>query len=162
MPDHEPPLPLPRPRSQRKEDVLTRLAQDEDLWVATASGPDEPCLVPLSFVWDVQDGLPGRGTLLLCTKRTNPTARNLTPKGEVRLSLGHTRDVVLIDGTAEAVEGADLPAASADAFAAKLAWDPRGRPAWVYLRVTPRSVKAWREVDELADRELMRAGEWLV
>ncbi|MFE7807311.1 pyridoxamine 5'-phosphate oxidase [Streptomyces sp. NPDC057430] len=162
MTDHEPPLPLPRPRSQRKQDVLTRLAQDEDLWVATASGRDEPCLVPLSFVWDVQDGLPGRGTLLLCTRRTNPTARNLTPKGEVRLSLGHTRDVVLIDGTAEVVEGTDLPTASADAFAAKLAWDPRDRPTWVYLRVAPRSVKAWREVNELADRELMRAGEWLV
>ncbi|MFG2769112.1 pyridoxamine 5'-phosphate oxidase family protein [Streptomyces sp. NPDC048350] len=162
MPDHEPSIPLPRPRSQRKEDVLTRLRQDEDLWVATASARDQPCLVPLSFAWDVQDGLPDRGTLLLCTKRTNPTARNLAPKGEVRLSLGHTRDVVLIDGTAELVEGTDLSTTSADAFAAKLAWDPRDRPAWVYLRVTPRSVKAWREENELAERLLMRDGAWLV
>ncbi|MFD7325678.1 pyridoxamine 5'-phosphate oxidase [Streptomyces sp. NPDC059875] len=160
MSDHE--LPPPRPRTQRKQDVLTRLQQDEDLWVATAAGSDEPCLVPLSFVWDVQDGHMERGTLLLCTKRTNPTARNLTPKGEVRLSLGHTRDVVLIDGTAEKVEGADLPTASADAFTAKLAWDPRDRPAWVYLRITPRSVRAWREENELAERLLMRDGEWLI
>ena len=192
MTDHEP----PRSRSRRKQDVLARLEQDEDLWVATASADGEPCLVPLSFVWDTtgeswaRDGLgaantgagtgtgtgpdagagagtgtgtaPGRGTVLLCTRRTNPTARNLTPGGRVRLSLGHTRDVVLVDGTAEVVEGHRLPTASADAFAAKLAWDPRDRPAWVYLRVTPRTMKAWREENELAERELMRDGVWLV
>ncbi|MFE1231107.1 pyridoxamine 5'-phosphate oxidase [Streptomyces sp. NPDC058745] len=208
MTDHEP----PRSRSRRKQDVLARLEHDEDLWVATASADGEPCLVPLSFVWDTtgdsraRDGhfaastgadadadtgsgsgsgtgtgtgtststdagagagtetgtAPDRGTVLLCTRRTNPTARNLTPGGRVRLSLGHTRDVVLVDGTAEVVEGHRLPTASADAFAAKLAWDPRDRPAWVYLRVTPRTMKAWREENELAERELMRDGVWLV
>ncbi|MEU5986576.1 pyridoxamine 5'-phosphate oxidase [Streptomyces sp. NPDC047434] len=200
MTDHEP----PRSRSRRKQDVLARLEHDEDLWVATASADGEPCLVPLSFVWDTtgdsraRDGhfaantgadadadtgsgtgtgtgtsthagagtetgtAPDRGTVLLCTRRTNPTARNLTPGGRVRLSLGHTRDVVLVDGTAEVVEGHRLPTASADAFAAKLAWDPRDGPAWVYLRVTPRTMKAWREENELAERELMRDGVWLV
>ncbi|MEU9864088.1 pyridoxamine 5'-phosphate oxidase family protein [Streptomyces sp. NPDC047971] len=154
-----------RPRTERKQHVLTLLRRDEDLWAATASAHGEPCLVPLSFVWDTGDAPDGRadeGTLLLCTRRNNPTARNLTPSGEVRLSLGHTRDVVLIEGTAEKVEGSELPTSSADAFAAKLAWDPRDRPEWVYLRITPRSVKSWREVNELAERELMRDGTWLV
>jgi len=32
----------------------------------------------------------------------------------------------------------------------------------VYLRITPHAVKAWREVNELAGRELMVAGTWLV
>ncbi|HWU07727.1 MAG TPA: pyridoxamine 5'-phosphate oxidase family protein [Streptomyces sp.] len=140
---------------QRKQDVLDRLEKDEDVWVATASAAGVPCLVPLSFVWD-------RGTLLLATRRTNPTAVNVTPSGQVGITLGHTRDVVLIEGTAEIVEGADLPAGSGDAFATKLAWDPRGRSAWVYLRVTPYTVKAWREVNELAGRELMLDGAWLV
>ncbi|WP_274558314.1 pyridoxamine 5'-phosphate oxidase family protein [Streptomyces spiramyceticus] len=145
-----------RSREQRKQDVLGRLENDEDVWVATASPDGEPCLVPLSFVWD-------RNTLLMCTRRTNPTARNLTPAGEIRLTLGHTRDVVHIEGAAEPVEGRDLATESADAFAAKLGgWDPRNRKSWVYVRVTPRVVKAWREENELPDRELMRAGEWLV
>lgn len=160
MTDHE----TPRPRTQRKQDVLTRLAQEEDIWVATASADGEPCLVPLWFLWDVSEDVdrPDAGTFLLCTKRTNPTARNVTPKGNVRLSLGHTRDVVLIDGTAEVVEGADLPTASADAFAAKLPWDPRDRPDWVYLRITPTTVRAWRTENELAARVLMRDGTWRV
>ncbi|MFI2782815.1 pyridoxamine 5'-phosphate oxidase family protein [Streptomyces sp. ALB3] len=140
---------------QRKQDVFDRLEKDEDVWVATASPDGLPCLVPLSFVWD-------RGTLLLATRRTNPTAVNVSPSGKMRLTLGHTRDVVLIEGTAEVVEGTDLPAESGDAFAAKLHWDVRGRRAWVYLRITPYTVKAWREVNELAGRDLMLDGTWLV
>ncbi|MEU8704803.1 pyridoxamine 5'-phosphate oxidase family protein [Streptomyces sp. NPDC048565] len=140
---------------ERKQDTLDRLEKDEDVWVATSSADGVPCLVPLSFVWD-------RGTLLMATRRTNPTAVNLTPSGQARVTLGHTRDVVLIEGTAEVVEGADLPAGSGGAFAEKLHWDLRGRPAWVYLRLTPHAVKAWREVNELAGRELMRDGTWLV
>lgn len=151
MTQHEP----ARAPEQRKQDALDRLERDKDVWVATASAGGVPCLVPLSFVWD-------RGTLLLATRRTNPTAENLTPAGQVRVTLGHTRDVVLIEGTAEMLEGADLPTESGDAFAAKLDWDLRGRPAWVYLRITPHTVKAWREANELAGRELMLDGKWLV
>jgi len=143
-----------RSLEQRKQDALERLEKDEDVWVATASPDGVPCLVPLSFVWD-------RGTLLMATRRTNPTAVNVTPSGQIRVTLGHTRDVVLIEGTADIVEGADLPAESGDAFTAKLHWDPRDRRAWVYLRVTPYTVKAWREENELAGRELMLDGTWL-
>ncbi|MFG2922141.1 pyridoxamine 5'-phosphate oxidase family protein [Streptomyces sp. NPDC048305] len=144
-----------RDPKQRKRDVLRRLAKDKDAWVATASPDGVPCLVPLSFVWD-------RGTLLMATRRGNPTAVNVTPAGQVRITLGHTRDVVLIEGTAEVVEGAALPAASGDAFFEALAWDPRGQPAWVYLRITPHTVRAWREVNEQAGRDLMLDGNWLV
>lgn len=122
---------------------------------ATASPDGTPCLVPLSFVWH-------GGTLLMATRRTNPTAVNVTPTGMIRVTLGPTRDVVLIEGEAEIIEGTDLPTASGDAFAAKLTWDPRKNSPWVYLRITPHTVRAWREVNELADRDLMRAGTWLV
>ncbi|MCP3817667.1 pyridoxamine 5'-phosphate oxidase family protein [Streptomyces sp. A3M-1-3] len=143
-----------RSRDQRRQDVHERLAKDEDAWVATAAADGDPCLVPLSFVWHA-------GTLLMCTRRTNPTARNLTPSGPVRVTLGHTRDVVLVEGTAETVAGRELPAEAADAFAAKLRWDPRDREPWVYVRITPHVVKAWQEENELAGRELMRDGVWL-
>lgn len=144
-----------RSREQRKQDVLEHLEKDTDAWVSTASADGVPALVPLSFVWD-------RESLLMATRRTNPTAVNLTPAGQARIALGPTRDVVLIEATAELIEGADLPAESADAFAAKLnGWDLRGRSAWVYLRFTPYAVKAWREVNELAERDLMADGRWL-
>ncbi|MFB6781392.1 pyridoxamine 5'-phosphate oxidase family protein [Streptomyces sp. NPDC056352] len=144
-----------RSREQRKQDVLDRFEKDEDAWVATSSTDGVPTLVPLSFVWD-------DGTLLMATRRTNPTARNVTPAGQARISLGHTRDVVLVDAAVEVVEGAELSVESGDAFATKLNWDPRGRTSWVYLRFTPFAVRAWREVNELAERELMSEGTWLI
>ncbi|MEU9089176.1 pyridoxamine 5'-phosphate oxidase family protein [Streptomyces sp. NPDC048428] len=143
-----------RSREQRKQDALDHLEKDEDAWVSTASPDGVPTLVPLSFVWD-------RGTLLMATRRTNPTAVNVTSDGQARIALGPTRDVVLIEATAELIENADLPSKSSDAFAAKLGWDLRDLSAWVYLRFTPYAVRAWREKNELADRELMADGRWL-
>ncbi|MEU0097783.1 pyridoxamine 5'-phosphate oxidase family protein [Streptomyces sp. NPDC006267] len=146
-----------RSREQRKQDVLNRLRRDEDAWVATASPDGVPTLVPLSFLWDGDTG-----TLVMSTRRTNPTAVNLTSGGPIRITAGPTRDVVLIEGEARLVEGTDLPAATGDAFSAKLRWDPRNSSSWVFLHITPHTVRAWREVNELADRDLMLDGTWLV
>ncbi|MGW7466735.1 pyridoxamine 5'-phosphate oxidase family protein [Streptomyces xantholiticus] len=143
-----------RSREERRRDTLARLAADDDAWVATASPDGQPWLMPLSFVWD-------GASLLMCTRRSNPTARNVTPRGEVVVTLGHTRDVVHVEGPAEVIEGSALATESADAFAAKLDWDPRDRPSWVYLRITPRVVRAWREENELKDRLIMADGRWL-
>ncbi|SED69962.1 Pyridoxamine 5'-phosphate oxidase [Streptomyces sp. 2131.1] len=151
-------MPHPEParsREQRKQGVLVRLEKDTDAWVSTASADGAPTLVPLWFVWDGE-------ALLMATRRTNPTAVNLTPAGRAHIALGHTRDVVMIEATAEVVEGTDLPTAAGDAFAAKFSWDLRGRPGWVYLRFTPHAIRAWRESNEQPDRDLMTDGRWLV
>lgn len=146
----------PRSREQRKQDVLDHLRQNEDAWVATASPGGVPTLVPLSFLWEEDSG-----ALWMATRRTNPTAVNVTPGGPIRVTLGHTRDVVLIEGEARIVEATDLPVATRDAFAAKLrGWSPRG-PRYVFLRIVPHTLRAWREENELADRDLMLSGTWL-
>ncbi|MGK5628996.1 pyridoxamine 5'-phosphate oxidase family protein [Streptomyces sp. URMC 123] len=148
----------PRDAGQRKRDVLERLENDEDAWVSTADERGAPCLVPLSFVWH-------GGALLMSTKAVNATARNLRRGGAARIALGHTRDVVLVECDSDAIEVVPsdaLPRAEGDAFAAKLNWDPRGRAPWVFLRFRPCRVLAWREENELAGREVMRGGTWLV
>ena len=147
--------PAPRPRVQRRRDTEHRLTHDVDVWVATASADGEPYLVPLSFDWD------GEAVLLATTE--SPTARNLTATRVVRLGLGLTRDVVLIEGTVEVLELDELPREQGDRFAARAGFDPRvlGTP-YRWFRVTPRRVQAWREEDELKGRELMRDGRWLV
>ena len=45
----------------------------------------------------------------LATRDTNPTGRNLIASGRVRLSFGHTRDVVLVHGTARMLTRDELP-----------------------------------------------------
>jgi hypothetical protein len=145
----------PRSAADRKRDTLARLDHDIDAWVASADRDGNAYLVPLSFVWD--------GTAFtLATVESSPTGRNLRASGRVRLAIGLTRDVVLIDGTVEAFSRETVPAELADAFAARL-WDARvGTTRYAYFRVTPRRIQAWREENELAGRDLMRDGHWLV
>ncbi|MGP4110283.1 pyridoxamine 5'-phosphate oxidase family protein [Streptomyces sp. 4N509B] len=148
--------PQPRSPRQRKEDTLHRLAHDVDAWVATASPDGEPHLVPLSFLWD--------GTaLLISTPVTTPTGRNLVATGRVRVGIGETRDVVLVEGGVTALDVDELTQETGDAFAEHTGFDPRTLTAhYRYFRIVPRRVLAWREAEELKGRELMRDGEWLV
>ena len=153
MPEEAPPPPA-RSRSQRTTDTVDRLGRDVDLWVASASPDGEAYLVPLSYHWD-------GSALTIATPRASPTARNLLRAGRVRAALGTTRDVVIVDGVVEAIPiGADPELE--DAHARSAGFDPRTlAEEYVYLRITPREIQAWRESNELAGRVLMRDGVWL-
>jgi hypothetical protein len=147
-----------RPAKQRQQDTLNRLEHDQDVWVATApaDGSGVPYLVPLSFLWD-------GSTILLATPADSPTGRNLKATGRVRLGLGPTRDVVMIEGTVDTVTQAELTGEEGNRFAVRTGFDPRQlRTPYLYFRVHPQRVQAWREVDELTGRELMSDGQWLV
>jgi hypothetical protein len=155
-------LPEPRSAAQRKADTLAKLsAPAADIWVASAAlSPDgvaQPYLVPLSLAWV-------DGRIVLALEADSRTARSLPLGTRTRLALGPTRDVVMIDATVEQVASTtDTATAVADAYAAQSDWDPRtAGPGFVYLMLAPTRIQAWREVNELADRTLMRNGEWLV
>jgi hypothetical protein len=147
----------PRTPQQRKQDTIELLEREVDAWVATADAKARaPYLVPLSFLWDGQ-------TLLFATLAESPTSRNLRATGKVRVGIGPTRDVVLIEGTAQALTTAELPNDVGDAFAVKTGFDPRRlKDPYLYFRIQPLRIQAWREANELAGRELMRDGCWLV
>jgi hypothetical protein len=144
-----------RSAKQRKRDVLALLEREVDVWVASASKDGEAMLVPLSFVWD------GR-RLTISTPLASTTARNLIRAGVARVALGATRDVALIDGTLEVIRlGAEPELEEAHARATE--FDPRTlAEEYVYLRLTPQRIQAWREVNELRGRHLMRDGAWVV
>jgi len=145
----------PRSRAQRRRDTEHRLTRDIDVWVASASADGAPYLVPLSFDWDGE-------ALLLATPRDSPTGRNLAATRTVRLGLGHTRDVCVIDGEVEVLEIDALPQQRGDRFVAHTGFNPRALASFCWFRISPRRIQAWREVNELPDRELMRDGHWLV
>ncbi|HLL68749.1 MAG TPA: pyridoxamine 5'-phosphate oxidase family protein [Micromonosporaceae bacterium] len=146
----------PRSRPQRRRDTEDRLTHDVDLWVATASIDAVPYLVPLSFDWD-------GAALLVATPTDSPTGRNLAATGTVRLGLGHTRDVCMIDGDVEVIEIDVLPPELGDRFAVRTGFDPRALATpYRWFRISPRRIQAWREVNELPGRDLMRDGRWLV
>jgi len=48
-----------------------------------------------------------------------------------------------------------------DRFAAHTGFDPRALATpYRWFRISPRRIQAWREVNELPDRELRRDGRW--
>jgi Pyridoxamine 5'-phosphate oxidase len=148
-------MPAPaRSRAQRRIDVLAKLRTDVDLWVASADESGGAYLVPLSYVWD-------DSALTIATPRASRTAKNLVRAGWARVALGTTRDVVIVEGPVEAIPiGTDTRLE--DAHAQATGFDPRTlAEVYVYLRITPHSIQAWREANELEGRQLMRRGEWL-
>ena len=146
----------PRSLARRRRDTEHRLEHDIDVWVASASAAGVPYLVPLSFDWDGE-------ALLLATPTDSPTGRNLAATRAARLGLGHTRDVSMIEGHVEVLEIDALPRERGDRFAARAGFDPRALATrYRWFRVIPRRIQAWREENELADRELMHDGRWLV
>ena len=146
----------PRSRADRRRDTERRLTNDVDVWVASASADGKPYLVPLSFDWD-------RAAMLVATPTNSPTGKNLARSGVARLALGPTRDVTMIEADVEVIEIDQLPQEQGDRFAARSGFDPRGlTSSYRWFRLTPRRIQAWREVDELPERELMRDGRWLV
>jgi hypothetical protein len=143
--------PAPRSRAQRIADTRERLRTDVDCWVASADEVGNAHLVPLSYFWD-------GSALVLATPRASTTATNLVRAGVARLGIGQTRDVVLVDGRVS--EGVDD--ATADAHTEHTGFDARTENEdYVYLRVTPLEIRAWREANELSGRLLMRDGSWL-
>ena len=146
----------PRSPAQRRRDTEQRLTHDIDLWVASASADGGPYLVPLSFDWDGE-------AVLVATPAKSPTGRNLAATQTARLGLGHTRDVSMIEGDVEVLEIDALPQERGDRFATRAGFDPRAQDTpYRWFRISPRRIQAWREVNELPDRELMRDGRWLV
>lgn len=145
----------PRDRATRTRDALAQLtAPAADAWVATASADGVPHLVPLSLAWVGERAV-------LATDKTSPTARNVLACGTARLGVGPTRDVVMLDVVLERSVPVDESGELGESYAAQADWDPRGLAGYVYLVLRPERVQAWREVNEMTGRTLMRGGTWI-
>jgi hypothetical protein len=145
-----------RDAETRKADALAMLSTPAvDVWVATASAAGAPHLVPVSLAWVDERAV-------IAVPVESVTARNLTASGEARLAVGPTRDVVMLDTVLERAVDVTADDALGAAYAAQADWDPRRSPGYEFLVLRPVRVQAWREVNEIAGRTLMRGGAWLV
>ena len=147
-----------RSPEERKADALSKLsAVEANVWVASASPTGAVHLVPVTQTWDGSQ-------IVLATEPRSRTAANVRANLRVRLALGETRDVVMIDAVlVEAVPSSEAPASLADGYAAQAGWDPRTDGGdYVYLVCKPERIQVWREAEDLAGRTVMRDGEWAV
>jgi hypothetical protein len=145
----------PRDLATRKADTLAMLSTPAvDVWVATASADGAPHLVPLSLAWV-------DGRVIIAVDGSSVTARNLTASGAARLAVGPTRDVVMLDVVLDQVVDVTPDAELGAAYVTQADWDPRRDQGYVFLVLRPVRVQAWREVNEIPGRTLMRDGRWL-
>ena len=143
-----------RTLEQRSADVQAKLDTEVDAWVASASASGDAYLIPLSFYWDGDK-------LTVATPKRSRTARNVRRAGRMRVALGPTRDVVVLEGPIEEIPAhADTNLAAAHAKAT--GFDAREGPdEYVFFRMTPERIQTWRNPAELPDRDVMRGGKWL-
>jgi Pyridoxamine 5'-phosphate oxidase len=144
-----------RSTAQRKSDALEKLGQDQDVWVATADDRGIAHLVPLSLCW--HDGM-----VIIAVEAGSRTARNVSASGQARLALGPTRDVVMIDARASVVARQDAGPAITHSYRERTGWEPGSDGGdWVYVLLKPARIQAWRDVDEIPGRTIMRDGTWV-
>ena len=141
---------------QRKADTRAALDAQRDLWLATADSSGKPHLIAVSAWWDGNH-------VIIATTAASRSARNLEANRIARLALGAPDDVIVIDAVvADRVKVHDADAKLAAGFAAAVGWDPRDiNSDWVFLRLTPTRIQAYRGYDELEGRDVMLRGRWL-
>src|SRR2546427_667792 len=112
-------------------------AEGQHIGLVPGGGP-QGMTSPVAY-WHVPDG----EALLVATPTDSPTGRNLAATRAVRLGLGHTRDVSMIEGEVEVLEIDALPQQRGDRFVARTGFDPRALVTpYRWFRISPRRIQA--------------------
>ena len=145
-----------RSTGQRKSGVLTGLAQNRDMWLATSSPSGRPHMIAVSLWWDGSQ-------VVIATIGGNRTARNLDATGLARLALGSPEDVIMIDvRVSDSVPVGKADPQLAAGFAAAVGWNPIEEAGnWRFFRLMPLEIQAYRGYGELQGRQVMHDSQWL-
>jgi hypothetical protein len=80
----------------------------------------------------------------------------------VRVAGGTPSDAIMIDADVVESPAVDDSAELAGGFATAVGWDPRGvGQGWLFFRLRPTRIQAYRGYDELEGRDVMRGSRWL-
>jgi Pyridoxamine 5'-phosphate oxidase len=143
-----------RDAATRKKDVLAALERQGQYWLATAEVGGRPHLIAVSGWWDGHD-------LVITTLGTSKTARNMAMNPQVTLAGGIPSDAILIQAqvmdSAAVEDSADL----AEGFRKAMGWDPREMEGWMFYRMRPTRIQAFRGYEEIEDRDVMLRSRWL-
>ena len=144
-----------RDTATRKADVLAALENQGHYWLATASVSGKPHVIAVSGWWDGTD-------LVVTTLGSSKTARNLAMSQMATLAGGDPSDAIVIQ--AQMIESADVEKATAlaEGFEKAMGWDPREMDGWMFFRLRPIQIQAFRGYDEIGNRDVMLRSRWVV
>jgi nitroimidazol reductase NimA-like FMN-containing flavoprotein (pyridoxamine 5'-phosphate oxidase superfamily) len=143
-----------RDTATRKADVLEALEKQGHLWLATSDIGGRPHVIGVSAWWDGTD-------LVVTTAGGSRTARNMAMNPVVTLAGGDPSDAVVIEAQALDSSAVEDSAELAGGFSAVMGWDPREMDGWMFFRLRPTRIQAFRGYDEIEGRDVMVRSRWL-
>ena len=139
----------------RQADVLAALGRQKDLWIANSDQAGRPHLIAVSAWWDGTE-------VVIATSAGSRTARNLASNPTARLALGSPEDVIVIDARVAGSRPVEDSPDMAGDFASAVGWNPREvGEGWVFIRLVPERIQAYKGYDELEGRDVMKNSRWL-
>jgi hypothetical protein len=138
----------------RKSDVLRALESQGHYWLSTADTSGRPHVIGVSALWT-------GGELVVTTLGSSRTSRNIAANPTVVLTHGDPADAVVIRAemvdSAAVADSPDLASKWKDA----MGWDPREMDGWMFFRLRPMRIQAFRGYDEIENRDVMVRSRWL-
>ena len=138
---------------QRKRDVLAALKKHGHYWLSSAQVGGGPHVIAVSGLWQEDE-------MVVTTLGTSKTARNLAMNPLAVLAGGDPSDAIVIQ--AQVIESRPVEDAArlGAEWKAALGWDPPGD--WVFYRLRPTRIQAFRGFEEIRGRDVMIRSRWLV
>ncbi len=138
----------------RKADALAALEKQGQVWLATAEVGGRPHVIAVSAWWDGTD-------LVVTTSGSSKTARNIAMNPLVTLAGGDPADAIVIQAQMLDSSPAEDSPELATGFSNAMGWDPREMDGWMFFRLRPTRIQAFRGYEEIEGRDVMIRSRWL-
>ena len=138
----------------RKSDVLRALESQGHYWLMTADVAGRPHVIGVSALWDGAE-------LVITTLGSSRTAHNLAANPQAVLTHGEPDDAIVIKASVIDSAAVDDSADIAAEWKKAMGWDPREMDGWMFFRLRPTRIQAFRGYDEIENRDVMVRSRWL-
>jgi hypothetical protein len=144
-----------RDAATRKRDVLNFLEKQGHYWLATSQVGGGPHVIGVSGLWHEEE-------MLVTTLGTSKTARNLAMNPLAVLAGGDPSDAIVIQ--AQVIESRPVEESPEllKEWKAVMGWDPSELGDWMFYRLRPTRIQAFRGYDEIKGRDVLIRSRWVV
>jgi len=133
---------------------MAALEKQGQYWLISAGVDGLPHVIGVSGWWDGHE-------LVVTTNGASVTARNLAMNPRVKLAGGVPADAIVIDAQVIDSSAVEDSADLAGGFQAAMGWDPREMGGWMFYRLRPTRIQAFRGYEEIENRDVMVRSRWL-
>ncbi|HKW08007.1 MAG TPA: pyridoxamine 5'-phosphate oxidase family protein [Candidatus Dormibacteraeota bacterium] len=144
---------MTRSVEERKKDVLEALEKQGHYWLSTAEVGGRPHVIGVSGLWDGSQ-------VIITTLGTSVTARNMAMNPLVVLAWGDPSDAIVIQAGVIDSVAVDDSHGIADDWKKVMGWEPD--EGWMFYRLRPTRIQAFRGYDEIQGRDVMIRSRWVI